>query len=262
MSPSRSSSSSGRAGRAPRIPAGVQQRQRLPDLAHRRQPRMRCTSRSGIRTTPSTILPPRSTRARAVGGTLPVVIAAYQHIYDSATGTVADRSTALTMATLFSHGATHLLAGEADRILVDPYYVRNHVVESSTAALLRRWYDFLVEHDELLLPAGYRRGDRHTGRRVQRRLRRPIDAVAAVSEEASPGTVWRRITPVGDGLVVHLINLLGQTDSLWDAERRRVVRPGSGELRFRRVRGRSPRGAHRRSRWRGTSARRAGSRRR
>ena len=51
------------------------------------------------------------------------------------------------MATLFSHGATQLLAGEADRILVDPYYVRNHVVERSTAALLKRWYDFLVEHD-------------------------------------------------------------------------------------------------------------------
>ena len=89
--------------------------------------------------------------ARAVGDDKPIVIAAYQHVYDSVEAVAADRATAFTMATLFSHGATHLLAGEADRILVDPYYVRNHVVEASTRHLLRRWYDFLVEHDELLL---------------------------------------------------------------------------------------------------------------
>ena len=83
----------------------------------------------------------------------PVVMAAYQHVYDSAPAAVSDLSTALTMATLFSHGATHLLCGEADRILVDPYYVRNHVMEPSTTALLKRWYDFLVAHDELLMPA-------------------------------------------------------------------------------------------------------------
>ena len=54
------------------------------------------------------------------------------------------KTTAFTMAALYSHGATQLLCGEADRILVDPYYVRNHVIEPSTAALLKRWYDFLV----------------------------------------------------------------------------------------------------------------------
>lgn len=172
------------------------------------------------------------TRARAVGGSLPVVIAAYQHIYDSVPGIIADRSTALTMATLFSHGATHLLAGEADRILVDPYYVRNHVAESSTAVMLRRWYDFLVEHDELLLAAdivdvtGTLAGEYNGDCDV-----RFGDAVVALT--ATAGTVWRRITRRGDELFVHLINLLGQTDTLWDAERTEPVRPGAGELRFR-----------------------------
>ena len=40
-----------------------------------------------------------------------------------------DLATSFTMATLFSHGATQLLAGEAGRVLVDPYYVDNHVAE-------------------------------------------------------------------------------------------------------------------------------------
>lgn len=172
------------------------------------------------------------TRARAVGGSLPVVIAAYQHIYDYVPGAVADRSTALTMATLFSHGATQLLAGEADRILVDPYYVRNHVVESSTADLLRRWYDFLVEHDSLLLDpaivdvtgtlAGEYNGDCDV---------RFGDAPIAITAE--PGSIWRRITHAEDGLVVHLINLLAQTDTRWDAERAPQKGPGIGSLRFR-----------------------------
>ncbi len=51
------------------------------------------------------------TRARAAGGDKPVAIAAYQHVYDSAPAVAADRATAFTMATLFSHGATQLLAG-------------------------------------------------------------------------------------------------------------------------------------------------------
>src|SRR5262249_32138054 len=95
-----------------------------------------------------------ATRARAEAGGKPVVIAAYQHVYDEAPAETADIATALTMASLYSHGATHLLCGEADRILVDPYYVRNHTVAESTAGLLHRWYDFLVEHDELLTAPG------------------------------------------------------------------------------------------------------------
>ena len=93
-------------------------------------------------------------RARSVAGGRPVAIAAYQQVYAVAPGEEADRATALAMATVFSDGATHLLAGEADRILVDPYYVRNHVAEPGTVDLLARYYDFLTEHHDLLIPSG------------------------------------------------------------------------------------------------------------
>ena len=180
------------------------------------------------------------TRARSVGDGKPVVIAAYQHVYDSADAASADRATAFTMATFFSHGATQLLAGEADRILVDPYYVRNHVVEASTASLLRRWYDFVVEHDELLLDpeivdvtgsyAGAYNAD--------------IDvsyAAVGVTEDAVAGSVWRRITRTRYGLVMHLINLTGQTDVLWDGEKKPVGETGEATLRLRIVAGVIPR---------------------
>ncbi|HEY4224328.1 MAG TPA: glycoside hydrolase family 66 protein [Pseudolysinimonas sp.] len=170
-------------------------------------------------------------RARSVAAGKPVVIAAYQHVYDGAGAPESDLATAFTMATLFSHGATQLLAGESDRILVDPYYVRNHVVEASTAALLKRWYDFLVEHDRLLMAedivdvtASYA-GSYNDDCDVS-------FATAASTSTAVPGTVWQRVTSVGDALVVHLINLTGQPDAEWDAPRSTPT-PQSGILRFR-----------------------------
>jgi dextranase len=172
------------------------------------------------------------TRARAEAGDRPVVIAAYQHVYDSADAASSDLATALTMATLYSHGATQLLCGEADRILVDPYYVRNHVVEESTAELLHRWYDFLVEHDEVLTEPGI---VDVTGSYAAS-YNDDLDvsyADIAVTHIATAGTIWRRITQAGDQLVLQLINLTGQDDTLWDAPRNPPADPGPGTLRIR-----------------------------
>jgi dextranase len=178
------------------------------------------------------------TRARSAGQGKPVVLAAYQHISDSVPDAIADRSTALTMAMLFSHGGTQILAGETDRLLCDPYYVRTQLMAQSTKDLLKRWYDFLVAHDELLMPpsltevthsyAGPYNGDLDVS-----------FANAAVSETAEAGKVWRRIVRAGDRLVVHLVNLVGQTDTLWDAPRNAAV-PQDGTLRVRRLKDRTP----------------------
>ncbi len=180
------------------------------------------------------------TRARAAGQGKPVVLAAYQHVYDSASAAESDRATALTMAMLFSHGATQLLAGEADRLLCDPYYVRNHVMEDSTRALLKRWYDFLVVHDELLMPAALCEVTHSYAGQYNGDLDVSF-ADAEVSVVAEAGKVWRRIVRDGDRLIVHLINLCGQTDTLWDVPRSAPASPGIATLRFKRLLGRTPR---------------------
>ncbi len=180
------------------------------------------------------------TRARAAGDGKPVVLAAYQSVYDAAPADAADRATALTMATLFSHGATQLLAGEADRLLCDPYYVRNHAMAPETAALLKRWYDFLVVHDAILMPPHLAEvthsyaGDYNGELDVR-------FAGAATSVTAEAGKVWRRIVRDGDRLVVHLINLCGQADTLWDAARNPPADPGAATLRCKGLFGRTPR---------------------
>jgi len=178
-------------------------------------------------------------RARSVAGGKPVVIAAYQHVYDSAPAAEADLATAFTMATLFSHGATHLLCGEADRILVDPYYVRNHQIGASTADLLHRYYDFAVAHAELLFdPAivevtGSFAADYNDDLEVSYRAgERPVET----EQLATAGTVWRRINQLPDGrYVVHLVNLTGQRDTCWDAPRDQPAATGPGTLRIRRM---------------------------
>jgi len=182
------------------------------------------------------------TRARAQAAGKPVVIAAYQHVYDSAPAQSADRATALSMATLYSHGATQLLCGEGDRILVDPYYVRNHETEPSTAALLHRWYDFLVEHDELLTAPGITdvTGSFAGSYNDDIDVTYP-DTDTPVGHSATPGAIWRRVTQAGDRYVMHLINLAGQDDTLWDAPRNAPAEVGAGTLKIRRSGSEPPR---------------------
>lgn len=179
-------------------------------------------------------------RARAVGDGKPVIIAAYQHVYDETPDGPSDFATSYTMATLFSHGATHLLAGEADRILVDPYYVRNHVTAPSTAALLKRWYDFLVEHTELLMAPDAVDVTGSYASQYNDDCDVSYDSIP-VTDAATAGAVWRRVVQVGDQLVVQLINLGGQHDSLWDAPRATPADTGAGTLRIRRTGPRLPR---------------------
>ena len=180
------------------------------------------------------------TATRAVAGDRPVVLAAYQHVYEAAPAEVADRATALTMAALHSHGGTQLLAGEADRLLTDPYYVRNHVLTPGTAALLKRWYDFLVAHDELLMPASLTDVTNAYVGSYNGELEVSY-ADIELSQRAEAGKVWRRVVKAGDRLVIHLINLVGQANTLWDQPREPIVEVAGGTLAIRPIRGRVPR---------------------
>lgn len=172
--------------------------------------------------------------AQAAGGGKPVVVAAYQQVYATTDAAAADLASAFTMATLFSHGATHLLCGEADRVLVDPYYVRNHKVEASTAAHLVRWYDFLVEHGELLDDPSLTEMTGALGGAYNDDCDVTYPDVE-VSEAATAGTIWRRIVGSGDRLIVHLINLSGQDNAEWDSARAPIEALPSGVLRIRRA---------------------------
>lgn len=171
-------------------------------------------------------------RARAVAAGRPVVLAAYQSVYREADPRDADRATAYTMATLLSHGATQLLCGEVERVLVDPYYVRNHTPDADSMRFLTRWHDFALEHDALLLDPDIRDVTSAYAGRYNGDLDVEYPG-ASVSMTPELGSVWRRITQTPVGVVLHLINLVGQPHLFWDASRPSPESPGLGQLAIR-----------------------------
>jgi dextranase len=171
-----------------------------------------------------------ATRSRALAPDRPAVLAAYQSVY-AGSPDGADDATRLTMATAFSHGATQLLAGEDGRLLVDPYYVRNHPAASSTLDMLARWYDLLVAAGDVLFAAD----SADVTRSVVGGLNNELDVIAGVdvSHEARPGAVWRRVVQSPAGTVVHLINLVGQSETGWDTPKAAIAAVDGLRLRMR-----------------------------
>lgn len=163
-------------------------------------------------------------RARTLAPTRPAVLAAYQKVFDVLPTADAELTTKLTMATLFSHGATQLLAGEDGHVLVDPYYVRNHRADQSTVDLLADWYDLLVAAGDVLLDPG----NADITRSVVGGLNGEIDV-------DGPEEVWRRVVATPHGTAVHLINLVGQADLGWDTAKAPVTPVDGLTLRWRRV---------------------------
>lgn len=165
-------------------------------------------------------------------GSLPVCLAAYQSVYRTATRQEADLAAQFTMATCFSHGATQLLAGQSHSILVDPYYVDHHDASPSTVSMLAEWYDFAAEWDELLFdPEINDITQSHAGT-----YNDDIDVEfgkAQITSSPQPGALWRRITRTSVGDVVHVVNLIGQKDTLWDAPKSHPQNIGPGRLRIR-----------------------------
>lgn len=180
-----------------------------------------------------------ATRARLLAPDRPAVLAAYQTAYDILPAATAEVANRLTMAALFSHGATQLLAGEGGNVLVDPYYVRNHPADPSTLDMLARWYDFLVAAGDILLAPG----TADITRAVTGTHNDEIDVLSpsvVVSHDAVAGTVWRRVVETAHGQAVHLINLTGQTDIGWDTAKNAIPAVDGLSLRSRRVGGTLP----------------------
>lgn len=161
-------------------------------------------------------------RARGFRKGRPPILAAYLSVYRNAPAEQANAAAQLTMSTIFSHGATHLLNGESNRILVDPYYPSNHDSEPSTREIMTHWYDFLVRYGDLLLaPDAVDVTRSYTGGINEDLV---VDAPPGVrfSTDAEPGAIWIRVVRTSLGLIIHLINLTGQTEIGWDTPKQPI----------------------------------------
>jgi dextranase len=154
------------------------------------------------------------TQARAAAPDKPVIIAAYLSVFAGANEDDAMNAARLAMATIFSHGGSHLLAGEEGAVLVDPYYVRHHPVLPATAAMLGHWYDFAVRYGDLLYERAVDVTMSITGGVNEDVI---VEADVAVSIDPKPKAIWLRAVETRHGLIVHLIDLSAEGDLDWDA---------------------------------------------
>ena len=157
------------------------------------------------------------TKARVLAPGRPVTLAAYLSVYArSDAGALA--ALRLELATVFSHGATCLLHGEEDAILVDPYYVRHERLDGAGRSVTRRYYDFAVRYGDFLFDRTAVDVTRtHTGG-INKELQ--VSAVAPVATDCTPGTLWVRAIETEARLLISLIDLTAQDEVLWDTAKR------------------------------------------
>jgi dextranase len=153
--------------------------------------------------------------ARRLAPRKPVILAAYLSVFARASEPAALRAARLTMATIFSHGGSHLLCGEDGAVLTDPYYPNHHVLTARGRAALRRWYDFAVRYGDLLYADEAVDVTRSWLGGINEDL--VLEGPVAIATDPQAGSVWARLLQVNGGLVLHLVNLTGLKDTHWDA---------------------------------------------
>lgn len=149
----------------------------------------------------------------------PPILSAYLSCYTTAPELEATEAAKLVMAAAFSHGATHLLLGEAGNALVDPYYPKNHVLSRESVDSFAKWYDFAVRYGDLLYGADRAEVTEFYAGGINEDV--VVDAgEVPVSTKAEPGALWVHVVKARRGIVVHIINLVAQTEVAWDASKR------------------------------------------
>ncbi len=159
-------------------------------------------------------------QARAQGSGRAVVIAAYVSALrtfemDRAARPGAIEAAVLLTSIIAAAGAYHHVLAERDRLLVEGYYPEARRLRVGERRDLQAAWAFSARYVHLLSDAGLCQLD--VGSLV---LRDATSAPIPVSPTPAAGSVWVRASRTTDGtIVVHLLDLLDQTDDRWDAVR-------------------------------------------
>lgn len=143
-----------------------------------------------------------ATTARRLNGR-PVVIAAY-------ISPAWRHNVLLANATIFASGGTHIELGEHGRMLADPYFPKHEAIDDDLGAALRRYYDFAVRYENLLMLDT-------TDTTVESAERIAGDGVT-ISRDGRADTVWAIVRQGADRDVISLINLCGVDSVSWTEE--------------------------------------------
>jgi dextranase len=152
--------------------------------------------------------------ARRLAPAKQVILAAYVKPLQGALGDAlppAEAATRLASAAIWANGGFHLLLGEANGALCDPYYPAYATLMPDFARVMRRYYDFVVRYENVL-------SDR---RMVTATEAAGLAAVRVAGAPASPfgqpGQIWTVARSMPGLRTVSLINLTAAKDANWNA---------------------------------------------
>lgn len=151
--------------------------------------------------------------ARRLAPAKQVILAAYLTPLLGAIGDAlppAEAATRLASAAIWANGGFHLLLGERNGALCDPYYPKYATLMPSFAQVTRRYYDFVVRYENVL-------SDRRLATVAGAR---GLDAVRVSGAPATPfgaaGQVWTIAREMPGVNIVSLINLSGASSDHWN----------------------------------------------
>lgn len=120
----------------------------------------------------------------------------------------------LTMATIFASAGYHLLIGEFNNILADPYYPKYGQASPTFQDILQRYYNFIVMYRDALFSLDLVDVSMsYTGGINTDVVFRKEGVRFTPSEEL--GVVWTFVKEKDDALILHLVNLVGVDNDLW-----------------------------------------------
>ncbi len=156
------------------------------------------------------------------------ILAAYLEPFREG-GSGAEASALLATAVIASAGGHHLLLGEGDGVLRDPYYPNHGRLDTSFVPRLRRYYDHTAAFHDSLAAADLR--DVTTS--FTTGINTEITVVdAPVSTRPVPDGVWITVRQRGSRFVINLVNLVGVGDDRWNVAKVQPAAQRGLTLRF------------------------------
>lgn len=127
----------------------------------------------------------------------------------------AENAALLATAAIYASGGFHLLLGEKNGVLADPYYPYYGQFQPDFALKMRRYYDFVVRYENVL-------SDPTTQPLTAAEVETMVEISRGgepmeVSGEAKAGQVWVMARQGKSFTALNLVNLRGLHDSLWNA---------------------------------------------
>lgn len=153
-------------------------------------------------------------RARELSGKQ-AILAAYLKPFHTP-GEGAEWALRYATAVINAAGGHHLVLGEGDAVLREPYYPDHGRLSEEGSAATRRLYDHTAAHTHYLHALDLQPVERYLATGINGELNLAGAAAATVPEA---GKVWIAIQQRPGQLVVNLVNLTGLGDDLWDAPR-------------------------------------------